>query len=218
LLVIRYLSQEIEQKMLHLNESLKSNYRLGFRQQWATSHKGSERRLGTIFFTNMRCTHKKDPITNNKYPSINLMKKLIWLLNKHPYISIALMSMTHINLGLILSKSSAYWWEWGITIVFILIVAKIFAFPWLVIKTIVYDWLKSDIGSFFTAMVFSFCMIVILSLFDVFSYGLVIILTNALVRLEIQDLRLTQFQEFFSLATISLVSLLMGVGMFYLLP
>jgi hypothetical protein len=146
------------------------------------------------------------------------MKKNIWLLKKNPYISMALMSITHINLGLILSESSAYWWQWLITILFVLIVAKIFAFPWFVIKTIVYDWLKSDVGSFFTAMVFSFSMILILSVFDVFSYGLLIILTNALVRLEFQDFRLTQFQEFLTLSTIGLVSLLMGVGMFFLLP
>jgi hypothetical protein len=146
------------------------------------------------------------------------MKKFIWLFKKNPYISLALMSITHINLGLILSKSSAYWWQWLLTILFILMVAKMFAFPWFVIKTIVYDWLKSDVGCFFSAMVFSFFMIVVLSVFDVFSYGLLIILTNGLVRLEFQDFRLTQFQYFLALATIGLVSLLIGVGMFYLLP
>jgi len=146
------------------------------------------------------------------------MKKIIWLLKKNPYLSMGLMSIAHINLGLILSKYSADWWQWVITILFILIVAKIFAFPWFVIKTIVYDWLKSDVGSFVTAMVFSFFIIVVLSVFDVFSYGLLIILTNALVRLELQDLRLSQFQEFFALSSICLVSLLIGVGMFYLLP
>ncbi len=84
------------------------------------------------------------------------MIKLILLFKKNPYISMALMSIAHINLGLILSKSSADWWLWVITILFILVVAEIFAFPWLIIKTIVYDWLKSDIGSFFTVMVFFF--------------------------------------------------------------
>ncbi len=61
-------------------------------------------------------------------------------------------------------------------------------------------------------------MIVIWSVFDVFSYGLLIILTHALFRLELQDCRLTKLQNFFALSSIGIVSLLIGVGMFYLLP
>ncbi len=148
-----------------------------------------------------------------------MLKKFFdWWQKNHPYIPLLFMSITHINLGLILSMSSAEWWQWLITILLILIVARIFASPWFLIKTIVYDWLKSDVGAFLTTMVFCFLMIVVLSVFDVFSYGLLIILTNALVRLEFLDFRLTQFQAFLALATIGLVSLLMGVGMFYLFP
>jgi len=143
-------------------------------------------------------------------------KKLVKLLKKTSYISIALMSIAHINLGLILSQTAAPWWQWAITISFILIVAEIFSSPWLVIKTIVYRWLKSDAGSFLTAMVFSFTMIVILSVFDVFSYGLLIVITSGLVRLDIQNSRLTSRQNFFCLTSIGLGSLFLGLGLSYL--
>lgn len=145
------------------------------------------------------------------------VRKLVSLFKKNSYISIALMSIAHINLGLILAKASAPWWLWAITISFILIVAEIFASPWLVVKTVVYRWLKSDVGSFLTTMVFSFVMIVILSVFDIFSYVLLVVITNALVRLELQVYRLNSRQDFFGLASISLGSLFLGLWLSYFL-
>jgi hypothetical protein len=143
-------------------------------------------------------------------------KKLVGLLKNTSYISIALMSIAHINLGLILSQAAAPWWQWAVTVSFILIVAEIFSSPWLVIKTVVYRWLKSDVGSFLTAMVFSFFIIVILSIFDVFSYGLLIVITSGLVRLDLQNIRLTSPQYLLCLTSIGLSSLFLGFGLSYL--
>lgn len=145
------------------------------------------------------------------------VKKVFWLLKKSPYISIALMAITHINLGLILVQVSAPWWQWAIAIGFILIIAEILASPWSVIKTVVYHWLKSDIGSFFTAMITSFFVIVVLSWFNISTYGILIIVSNALARIELQNGQLNSFQEFLSLSSISIFSLLLGAAMGQLL-
>jgi len=146
------------------------------------------------------------------------IKKVIWFFKKNPYISIALMAIVHINLGLILSQASAAWWQWAIVTAFILIVAEIFASPWSVIKTIIYHWLKSDVRSFFTAMVTSFCVIVILSWFNISTYGILIVVATALARLELQNGQLNSFQEFLSLASISIGGLLIGASIAQLLP
>lgn len=142
-----------------------------------------------------------------------VIKKIIWLFKKSSYISIALMAITHINLGLILAQSSAVWWEWAIAIAFILIVAELFASPWSVIKTVIYHWLKSDVRSFFTAMVGSLCVIVILSWFDISTDGILIILATALARIELQNGQLNSFQEFLSLSAIAMAGLMLGAIM-----
>jgi hypothetical protein len=142
-----------------------------------------------------------------------VIKKIIWLFKKNSDIAIALMAITHINLGFILAQSSAVWWEWAIAIAFILIVAEIFASPWSVIKTVIYQWLKSDVRSFFTTLLSSLCVIVILSWFDISTYGILIILATALARIELQNGQLNSFQEFLSLSAIALGGLLLGAIM-----
>ncbi len=146
------------------------------------------------------------------------VKKVIWFFKKSPYISIALMAITHINLGLILSQNSAPWWQWAMVTAFILMVAEIFASPWSVIKTIIYHWLKSDVRSFFTAMTTSLVVIVILSWFNISTYGILVFVATALARIELQNGQLNSFQEFLYLGSIGICGLLIGAGMAVLLP
>lgn len=146
------------------------------------------------------------------------VKKVIWLFKKSPYVSIALMAIAHINLGLMLAQASVPWWSWAIATAFILILSEVFASPWSVIKTIIYNWLKSDIRSFFTTMVTSLFVIVMLSWFDISTYGILIVVATALARLELQNDRLSSFQEFLSLASLGIGGLLMGAFLAQLLP
>ncbi|MCT7976893.1 hypothetical protein [Laspinema olomoucense] len=127
-----------------------------------------------------------------------------------PRLSLLLLAGTYCNFGWTLATAESPWWVWVLSIVFIFLMAEALAAPWSIIRTISVRWLKSDYRTFFTVLLGAFFLVVFLSWLDISAYGLALLVSAAIARLDLQTGPFRPWQDFLILFVVATLGLSLG--------
>ncbi len=131
-------------------------------------------------------------------------------LEKLPWISFALLLITYIILGWLLSALHERWYVWLMVAVVVLLIIALLSTPWSKIRNSFIGLLKSDGRIFFSAIAIASLSFAIVCMLHIFSYALIVIAVNILARLDAQTSGLSARQAFWILAILSLAGLELG--------
>lgn len=131
-------------------------------------------------------------------------------LKKFPWVSLALLLVTHSTLGWLLSAFHDPWFAWVMVVVGVLLLAAVLSSPWSKIRDGFALLFKSDTRAFFIAVAAALLMVLIISCLHIFAHALVVTSADTLVRLDAQTAGLSERQAFWILAILSLVGLGLG--------
>jgi len=131
-------------------------------------------------------------------------------LKKLPWVSLALLLVTYITLGWILSAVNDPLPVWVIVVGAVLLLAMALSSPWSKIRDGFARIFKSDTRAFLIAVVAAFLLVVIITWLYIFAHVLVVMSVGTLVRLDTQTARWSNRQTFWFLAIVPLVGLGLG--------
>lgn len=131
------------------------------------------------------------------------MKKLPWL-------SLAILFTAYTTFSSFLTHSTVTWLAWAIVLAFTLLQALLLTTLFDGLKVLIARWLKSDVGYFTLIMVFSLGITIIFLWIRVFGYILVLIASEVLVRLDLQNAGFNRTQALVILSFFSLSGLALG--------
>ena len=131
-------------------------------------------------------------------------------MEKLPWISFALLLVTYIILGWLLSALHERWFVWLMVVVVVLLVIAALSTPWSNIRDGLTGLLKSDTRIFFSAIAIASLSFAIVCMLHIFAYALIVIAVNILARLDAQTSGLSARQAFVILAIVSLAGLELG--------
>jgi hypothetical protein len=134
-----------------------------------------------------------------------------------PRLSLSLLWVTYFNFGWTLSEGRSPWWVWFISVLLTFLMAEALAAPWSLIRTISVRWLKSDYRTFFTVMLGAFFLVVFLAWLDISAYGLALLVSASIARLDLQTGPFRPWQDFLILFFVATLGLVMGWGTHFLL-
>ena len=134
-----------------------------------------------------------------------------------PRLSLTLLVLTYFNFGWTLATAQSPLWVWILSIVLTFLMAEALAAPWSIIRTFSVRWLKSDYRTFFTVMLGAFFLVVFLSWLDISAYGLVLFVSAAIARLDLQTGPFSPWQDFLILFVVATLGLSLGWGLYLLL-
>lgn len=124
-------------------------------------------------------------------------------------VSVALLLVTYITVGRLLSDAREPVLAWVIIILGILLLAVLLSSPRSRFRRIS-QFFKSDTRTFFFIVVAAFLSVVLLWMLHVFVHALIAISAATLVKLEAQAVSLTNRQTFWLIVIVSLVGLGLG--------
>lgn len=131
-------------------------------------------------------------------------------LKKFPWVSLALLLVTYITLGWLLSALHAPWPVWVIVVVCVLLLAASLSSPWSKIRYSFAPLFKSDTRTFLIATLGAFLSVVVITWLPAFAHALVVVSAGTLFKLDAQTSGLSERQAFWLLAIVSLVGLGLG--------
>lgn len=134
-----------------------------------------------------------------------------------PRLSLMLLCMTYFNFGWTLATARSPLWLWVLSIVLTFLMAEALAAPWSIIRTFSVRWLKSDYRTFFTVLLGAFFLVVFLSWLDISAYGLALLVSAAIARLDLQTGPFRPWQDFLILFIVATLGLSLGWGLYFLL-
>jgi hypothetical protein len=138
---------------------------------------------------------------------------------KFPWLSLAILLAAYATFSAFLTRSTITWLAWGIVLTFTLLQALLLTTLFDGLKILIARWLKSDIGYFTLIMLFSLGMTVVFLWFRVFGYILVLIASEVLARLDLQNAGFNRVQALMILSIFSLSGLAVGwIASLRLLP
>lgn len=124
-------------------------------------------------------------------------------------VSLALLLITYITVGRLLSEAREPWFAWVIITLSVLLLAALLSSPRSRFRNIS-RFFKSDTRTFFFIVVAAFLSVVVLWRLHVFVHALIAISAAILVKLEAQAVRLTNGQIFWLIVIVSLTGLGLG--------
>ncbi|PSB56337.1 hypothetical protein C7B61_20650 [filamentous cyanobacterium CCP1] len=131
-------------------------------------------------------------------------------MRKLPWLSLAILFAAYTTFSSFLTYATVTWLAWGIVLVFTLLQALLLTTLFDGLKILLGRWLKSDVGYFVLIMVFSLGVTVVFLWFRVFGYILVLIASEVLVRLDLQNAGFNRVQSLIILSFFSLGGLALG--------
>lgn len=138
-------------------------------------------------------------------------------LNKVPWLSLALLLLAYATFSWFLYVSHVSWLAWAGVIMFTLAEALLLTTFSRGLRLVFRQWLTSDIG-YFTLIIFgAFLVAIALVWIRIFSYIVVVVSSEVLARLELQQLGCNRWQSFIVLSLLSFVGLGIGLGASYLI-
>ena len=129
---------------------------------------------------------------------------------KLPWLSLAILFAAYTTFSSFLTYATVTWLAWGIVLAFTLLQALLLTTLFDGLKILLGRWLKSDVGYFVLIMVFSLGVTVVFLWFRVFGYILVLIASEVLVRLDLQNAGFNRVQSLIILSFFSLGGLALG--------
>ena len=127
-----------------------------------------------------------------------------------PWVSVALLLVTYITLGWLLSSLHAHLPVWVIVVVIVLLLAASLASPWSKIRDGFARLFKSDTRTFLIATLGAFLTVVAITWLPAFAHALVVVSAGTLFKIDAQTAGLSERQAFLLLAVVSLVGLALG--------
>jgi hypothetical protein len=129
---------------------------------------------------------------------------------KLPWLSLALLFTAYTTFSSFLTHSTVTWLAWAIVLAFTVLQALLLTTLFDGLKALIARWLKSDVGYFTLIMVFSLGVTIIFLWIRVFGYVLVLIASEVLVRLDLQNAGFNRTQALVILSFFSLSGLALG--------
>lgn len=127
-----------------------------------------------------------------------------------PLLSLALLFAAYSTFSWVLTHATATWLVWGLVLSFTLFQA-LFLTTWFDgLKLFIGSWLRSDVGYFTLIVVCSLSATAALVWFRAFGYFLVVVSSEILARLELQNAGYNRVQSLFVLTLVSLAGLAAG--------
>ncbi|MBO0349164.1 hypothetical protein J0895_08620 [Phormidium pseudopriestleyi FRX01] len=134
-----------------------------------------------------------------------------------PRLSLTLLAVTYFNFGWTLANAKSPLWVWVLSIIFTFLMAEVLAAPWSIIRTFSVRWLKSDYRTFFTVLLGAFFLVVFLSWLDISTYGLVLLVSASIARLDLQTGPFRPWQDFVILFVVATLGLSLGWAIYLIL-
>lgn len=128
---------------------------------------------------------------------------------KLPWVSLALLLVTYITVGRLLSFLHDSWFAWVTIVVGVVVLAAFLSSPGAKFRGSSH-WLKADTKAFSLIIAGAFLSVLILWRLHVFVHMLIAISSATLVRLEAQIVRLSNRQTFWMIVIVSLAGLGLG--------
>ncbi len=140
----------------------------------------------------------------------------MFFIKELPRLSLTLLLVTYFNFGWTLAQARSPVWLWIVSVVFTFLMAEVLAAPWSIIRTFSVRWLKSDHRTFFTVMLGALFLVVFLSWLDISAYGLALLVSASIARLDLQTGPFRPWQDFLILFVVAIVGLTIGWGIYSL--
>ncbi|MCT7986239.1 hypothetical protein NG796_23480 [Laspinema sp. A4] len=134
-----------------------------------------------------------------------------------PRLSLMLLALTYFNFGWTLATAQSPLWVWVLSIILTFLMAEALAAPWSIIRTFSVRWLKSDYRTFFTVLLGAFFLVVFLSWLNISAYGLALLVSAAIARLDLQTGPFRPWQDFLILFVVATLGLSLGWVLYLIL-
>jgi len=141
------------------------------------------------------------------------MSAVLQFLHRLPWVSLLLMLIAYGTFGWSIAeiKIAHHWWAlWLPAELLAVMLAFITTSPLRTLERIINQWFKSNLTSFVAAVGGAFLVVVMLTWIHVFAYLLVLVASEALVRLDLQTGGFNERQSFWLLIVIAFAGL--GAG------
>jgi hypothetical protein len=131
---------------------------------------------------------------------------------KLPWLSLAILFAAYTSFSWFLIQSTATWLAWSLALAFALLQALLLTTLFDGLKALIKAWLKSDIGYFTLIIVASLGVTIVFVWFRIFGYFFVLIASEILARLDLQNAGFSRVQALLILSIFSLLGLATGWG------
>lgn len=131
-------------------------------------------------------------------------------LTKLPWVSLTLLVTAYSTLGWVVYNAHAPWFVWLLLVFSVALVVEGLVVPWSRIRRYLAIVLKSDVRAFGFSVLGAFLAFVIVAWLHIFVHALVILASNMLVRLNLQEAGVQKQQTFWILFIFSIAGI--GVG------
>ncbi|WP_416670876.1 hypothetical protein [Egbenema bharatensis] len=132
------------------------------------------------------------------------------LVRKLPWLSLTVLFAAYTTFSAFLTHETVTWLAWVIVLAFTVFQALLLTTLFDGLKMLLARWLKSDVGYFTLIMLFSLGVTIVFLWFRVFGYILVLIASEVLARLDLQNAGFNRFQALIILSIFSLTGLAVG--------
>ncbi|MEM9448413.1 MAG: hypothetical protein AAGA75_07750 [Cyanobacteria bacterium P01_E01_bin.6] len=127
-----------------------------------------------------------------------------------PWISLSLLFASYSTFSWFLYNATVNWLIWALVIVLSLFEALLLTTFTDGLKSIIDSWLQSDLGYFTSVIIGALLLAVALVWINLFGYVLVLLASEMLARLDLQNFGCNRFQSLLILTGISLLGLFLG--------
>ena len=127
-----------------------------------------------------------------------------------PWLSLSLLFASYSTFSWFLNKATVSWLVWAVVIAFALFQSLLLTTFADGLKSVIDSWLQSDLGYFTSVIIGAFLLALALVWTNILGYILVLVASEMLARLDLQNMGCNRLQSLLLLTGISLLGLLLG--------
>ena len=127
-----------------------------------------------------------------------------------PWLSLSLLFASYGTFSWFLNKATVSWLVWAVVIAFALFQSLLMTTFADGLKSVIDSWLQSDLGYFTSVIIGAFLLALVLVWTNILGYILVLVASEMLARLDLQNMGCNRLQSLLLLTGISLLGLLLG--------
>lgn len=127
-----------------------------------------------------------------------------------PWLSLSLLFASYSTFSWFLYNATVSWIVWALVIAFALLQSLLLTTFADGLKSVIDRWLQSDVGYFTSVIIGAFLLALALVWTNILGYILVLVASEILARLDLQNIGCNRFQSLLILTSISLLGLLLG--------
>ena len=127
-----------------------------------------------------------------------------------PWLSLSLLFASYSTFSWFLYNATVSWLVWALVIAFALFQSLLLTTFADGLKSVIDSWLQSDLGYFTSVIIGAFLLALALVWTNILGYILVLLASEMLARLDLQNIGCNRFQALLLLTGVSLLGLLLG--------